>query len=217
MKLKELHESIGKSVADLGVKYMGGNFNCRDHQLTSLKGSPEEIDGAFECSDNELTSLAGAPRKVGGNFLCVSNKLTSLEGAPRKINGTFSCTSNKLTSLKGGPDEVSGIFYCINNKLTSLGGAPKIVGRDFKCNQNHLTSLEGIHLKIQIIDGIAVFNDNPIKSHVLGLLLIDELQKVYLDHKQVQEIINKYLAGSRDVMDCQNELMDAGLDEYAQL
>jgi hypothetical protein len=33
----------------------------------------------------------------------------------------------------------------------------------------------------------------------------------------VQQIINKYLVGSRDVIDCQNELMDAGFDEYAQL
>jgi hypothetical protein len=52
---------------------------------------------------------------------------------------------------------------------------------------------------------------------VLGLLLIDNLTQVILDNREVQGIINDYLATSRDVFDCQNELMDAGLDEYAQL
>jgi hypothetical protein len=88
------------------------------------------------------------------------------------------CRENKLTSLKGGPEEVVYNFNCSSNKLTSLEGAPKSVGGVFNVADNKLTSLEGIHLKISHIGGKANFNNNPITSHVLGLLLIDGLDGV---------------------------------------
>jgi hypothetical protein len=176
MKLHELHESIGRTAADLDFDYDG--------------------DSDFDCYEQRLTSLRGSPNFVAGSFVC---------------------RNNYLTSLKGGPEEVVYNYDCSKNKLTSLEGAPKIIGGYFYCAFNSLTSLEGIHLKISRIDGYANFKKNPIKSHVLGLLLIDGLHKVWFDNENLDEIINKYLKGSRDVFECQNELMDAGLDEYAQL
>jgi hypothetical protein len=164
-----------------------------------------------------LTSLKGAPSEVGGKFSCSNNNLTSLKGAPSEVGGKFYCSDNSLTSLEGSPSKVGGNFYCSHNNLTSLKGAPSEVGGGFSCANNNLTSLEGIHLQISSIAHTGDFSNNPIKSHVLGLLLIDGLQKISLDNTKVEKIINKYLKGSRDVMDCQNELMDAGLDKYAQL
>ncbi len=62
MKLKELFESTGKSVADLNIDYTDRNdFRCNDFDLTSLEGSPKKVTGLFDCSHNELTSLAGGP------------------------------------------------------------------------------------------------------------------------------------------------------------
>ena len=65
---------------------------------------------------------------------------------------------------------------------------------------------------------------NPIKSHVLGLLKIKGLRSVSLDNKEVADIINKYLFGAtgkdpsiRDIVDCQEELMDNDLEDYALL
>jgi hypothetical protein len=52
---------------------------------------------------------------------------------------------------------------------------------------------------------------------VLGLMRIKGLTKVYLDNKQVMDILNKYLKGDRDIIRCQSELLDAGLEEYAKL
>jgi hypothetical protein len=46
---------------------------------------------------------------------------------------------------------------------------------------------------------------------------IKGLTKVYLDNKQVMGILNKYLKGDRDIIKCQSELLDAGLEEYAKL
>ena len=120
-----------------------GNFNCSALDLTSLKGSPQEVGGNFYCSYNYLTSLEGAPQEVGRNFNCNYNKLTSLEGAPQIVGGDFDCQSNQLSSLEGAPQKVGGRFNCSWNQITSLKGSPQRIGSYFWCNNNQLISLEG--------------------------------------------------------------------------
>ena len=61
-----------------------------------------------------------------------------------------------------------------------------------------------------------MFTNNPIESHVLGLLKIKGLQEVRLDDIQLTKIINKYLPLG-DLLDCQEELIEAGYEEFAQL
>ena len=144
-----------KSVADLGIKYEGGDFNCSDTRLTSLKGAPSHVDGYFYCSDNRLVSLVGAPSHVDGSFSCSVNKLTSLKDVHKHIT------------------EIKGKFYAVGN---------------------------------------------PITSHVLGLLLIRGVTRVYLDDKQVEEILNRQLGkGRAGMLQAQEELIEAGLEEFAQL
>ena len=116
---------------------------------------------------------------------------------PMHFNGHFSCSIKKLTSLKGAPSSVSGYFSCYNNKLTSL---------------------HNIHKQIKKIYRYANFIRNPIKSHVLGLLLIKGVTEVKLDNKQVEEILNRYLGkGRAGMLMAQEELIEAGLEEFAQL
>ncbi len=172
----------------------------------------------FSYNNKKLTFLNGlSPSSVVGDFSCHGNKLTSLEGAPTKVGGTFICDKNNLTSLKGAPSSVGDTFYCHSNNITSLEGAPSSIGGEFSCNDNKLTSLHNIHKQIKHIGGIAAFEKNPIKSHVLGLLEIDGLKGVLLDNIKVQRIVNKHLKGDRDVVACQKELIDAGFEDFAQL
>ena len=203
MKLKDLFEGQEKSL--VGMTIQG---------KTDFAG--KKWEGNFICDDKKLTSLEGAPSSISGNFSCYFNQLTSLEDAPSSVSDNFSCYYNQLTSLKGAPSSVGNHFLCHNNQLTSLEGAPSKVGGDFYCNNNKLTSLCNIHKQIKVIGGNFNGTKNPIKSHVLGLLKIKKLQKVYLDNKEVQNIINKYLPEG-DLFVCQQELIDAGYEEYAQL
>lgn len=159
-----------------------------------------------------------------GDFDCTHNpKLKSLEGAPKKVTGHFDCSRNpKLKSLKGSPVEVTGYFRCSDNpELTSLEGAPKEVSDNFHCSRNHkLTSLKGIHKQVTKIDGMIYAFMCPIKSHVLGLLLIKGLTGVELDNQEVEDILNKYLPntrGNKALIECQSELLDANLEDYAEL
>ena len=91
---------------------------------------------------------------------------------------------------------------------------------NFGCYNNQLTSFEGIHKILKSMNGTFYANKNPLKSHVLGLLLVKGCKKVELDNKVVEEVLNRYLPntrGSKAVIEAQSELLDLDLEEFAQL
>lgn len=190
----------------------------------------EKWNGNFYCSGNELTSLEGAPREVDGNFGCINNNLVNLKGGPDVVKGNYRCGDNKLTSLEGAPRTIEqGYFSCADNKrgnLTSLVHAPEMIDGHFNCNGNKITSLKDIHKIIKVMDGNFMAEENPIESHVLGVLLIKGCIGIKLSNSPVEKILNKYLGAVReadksrahkDLIACQSELLDAGFDDYAQL
>lgn len=163
--------------------------------------------------------VTGEAERWPGNFICTNIKLTSLKGSPKVIGGTFDCSSNKLTSIIGGPVEVDSDFHCGFNKLKTLDGAPKVVKRDFLCYSNDLSSLRNIHKIITRIDGCFDCEGNLISSHVLGLLLITGLTEIRSTENLMWiKILNRYVGrGKAGLIECQNELIEAGLEEFAQL
>jgi hypothetical protein len=80
------------SMGRLPVKFerVGGAFIVNRMGLTSLEGSPKEIDAGFFAGDNNLENLLHAPIQVPGHFSITNNPLTSLEGWPEK--GVNQCT-----------------------------------------------------------------------------------------------------------------------------
>jgi hypothetical protein len=200
MKLKELFETAEKSFLSVYGEQPDpghGDFVINNLRLTSLAGMPKVLHGGVSCGTNNLETLYGAPEKVSDKFSCRHNKLTSLKGAPKSVGGYFNCEDNLISSLEGAPNTIAGVFYCSGNKLTSL---------------------KGIHKQIKYIGDFATFDGNPIKSHMLGLLKIDGLRHIYyIDNKPVQNIINKHLKGDKDIFACQEELIEAGFPEFAQL
>jgi hypothetical protein len=142
-----------------------------------------------------------------------------LKGYPFKdpFDGDFFCRAEHLTSLEGCPQVVKGYVNCSNNKLKSLQYCPQIVKGDFYCYSNYLQSLQNIDKYCKQIDGELWAIRNPIKSHVLGVVLIENVAHFIFDHKQAQNIINHHLHTDRDVYLCQDNLIKAGFAEYAQL
>ena len=170
-------------------------------------------------SDNIVFTVEMTGKPWKNDFNCCGYELTTLKGAPSST-GYFNCSYNNLTSLEGAPSSVSGYFNCSDNKLTSLVGASSSVGGNFFCFNNKLTSLHDVHKIIKKMNGALWAENNPIASCVLGVLLIDGCTKLKIDNEHVQNIINKYLPNTRGfsaVIECQSELLDAGLDEYAKL
>ena len=152
--------------------------------------------------------------------LKISGKLITDKTKDEPWPGYFACNDNKLTSLEGAPSSVGGSFSCHNNELTSLEGSPASVGGYFVCHNNQLTSFEGIHKILKSMNGTFYADNNPLKSHVLGLLLVKGCKEVGLDNKVVEEVLNRYLPntrGSKAVIEAQSELLDLDLEEFAQL
>jgi hypothetical protein len=94
-----------------------------------------------------------------------------------------------------------------------------------------LTSLQGIHKIAKNLRHLDI-SGSPITSHILGLLRIPSLKYIWCNaykgddtHNtpeqraaQALRIVAKYINDeSRDVMACQDELIDLGLDDFAQL
>jgi hypothetical protein len=70
------------------------------------------------------------------------------------------------------------------------------------------------------MNGTFYADNNPLKSHVLGLLLVKGCKKVELDNKVVEDVLNRYLPnnrGAKAVIEAQSELLDLDLEEFAQL
>ena len=188
MKVRELLEHM----------LLESTINGDVTSIAQLKNQTDEIDvtGYVNLSNKRLEKLPAKFGKVGGYFSCIGNELTSLEGAPHIVGDNFS----------------SG-----DNKLTSLDGAPHTVGGNFGCSFNQLTSLIGVHKIIKKINGTIWLKNNPITSGGIGLILIEGLTKIDSDLPAFK-VINKYLGqGKKGLLLCQDELIEAGYEEYAQL
>jgi hypothetical protein len=192
--------------------------------VNDLPGYPfdDPYKGDFECYNRQLTSLEGCPKVVNGNFDCYLNNLKSLQYCPQIVKGDFSCSYNKLQSLQYCPQIVNGSFYCYVNNLQSLQYCPQIIKGNFNCSYNKLQSLQNIHKYCKQIDKQLWASNNPIKSHVLGVMLIENIKRVdftmnNIELISIEKIINTHLNTDRDVYICQDTLIKAGYPEYAQL
>ena len=239
-------DSMGLTTLKYCPKKINGEFYCANNSnLESLEGMPQEGVTALVADECDLRSLKGIPVKINGDLSIVKNSnLTSLKGCSEEVSNFFASQCN-LLSLEGFPKVKRDIDISLNQNLTSLKGMNLETVENLFLNGCRLTSLEGIprNIKHLIIDdnpikslkGIHKLIDsiddelilpNSIESNVLGLLKIKKLRKVFLgfsdtteDIKQVVEIINKYLPNptSAQIIDCQNELIEAGFEEYAEL
>lgn len=158
----------------------------------------------------------------GGGFICRENSLLSLRGTPSAVEGQCVVHTNRLISLKYGPEFVLGGFNCAANQLRSLEYAPETIGGDFFCDENPIDSLHNIHKQIKTIGGKLNIGES-VMSNMLGILKIKAVKYVEitgatnpLAHKAVA-IINKHLQEHRNIHECQEEMIEAGLKEYAKL
>ena len=131
--------------------------------------------------------------------------------------GFFVIWCTNLKTLKGSPHTVGGMYQCSNTPITSLEGAPKYVGSIFACDgKPNMKSLSGVDkVIIEIQDQ---FWGRPDSTHILGLLRIKELKYIDLDGRDgpINNIMNKYV-GTGNLIDAQDELIDAGFTEQAKL
>ena len=205
MKLNQLHESpkaLKTVLVAMGVQPTEVvTFNIEGKKVQSLVGSPKKVTKDFNCTLNLLKTLEGGPEEVGGDYDCKLNfNMQSLKGAPTLVGGDFIARGCGLKTLTGGPAEVLGDFIVVKNKIESLAL---------------------IHKSIKKINGIFNAADNPgLTKNLLGLIMISGLTKIVLDNKEIAGIMNRHLKAESKklaMLKCQQELIEAGFEEAAQL
>jgi len=149
-----------------------------------------------------------------------------------KVNCANSCGIADTHNLRVQFGKIYKDFWCNKTNITDFKGFPSIIGGNLIIENNeHLKSFKNIHKVILKIGGSGLHMvDTPVESNILGLLLIDGLSKIYhlhtgssntekkSDRVRAIVIINKHLGrGKAGVIDAQNEMIDAGLDAFAEL
>lgn len=150
-------------------------------------------------------------------------ELTTLEGMPAHIAGNLNATGNNLSNCVG-CGEVGGLIFVDGNKrLTSLEGCPQIIHRGIYADACNIDNLHDIHRIIKRFNGRGHFDlsYNPIKSSILGLMLIhfdNPGSQMFPFDKDVVNIIYKWMNnGRRGVLGAQRELLELGYEELARL
>lgn len=119
----------------LPVKFsiVNGTFDCSNHILDSIEGSPDYVSGDFWCTYNRLKDLTGGPTKVEGNYQCYTNRdMQSLKGVAKIINGELACYECNIKTFDYLPEFIgSRIILSYNQnlpvlKLLSINGLKNI-------------------------------------------------------------------------------------------
>lgn len=179
----------------------------------------------------------------GREFDCYLRQTPHGLGFPYKISqvddgGFMIPKDSKISTFYNFPDYVgNGITMQRTPNIKSTEFITKNIGNSISLVETGITSFANVHKHIKEV-GI---NSNwkpsisiPLetKSALLGFLLIKGLKLIwedwYYDNKDLMKpkyqplknaafIVQKHLAGDRDVLECQEELIKAGLKEYARL
>jgi len=176
---------------------------------------------------NTFKKLTVRFRKVTGDFGLTSCKnLISLEGCPEEVTGDFAFYQNKqLTSVKYMPKKIGGDLRGFgNSNIVSLEGFGDVGGEIIISSCTKLASIKEIKKATSLdISGCPLITNMLYLFKIKGLTHVTVWSKYIsqTDHERkmerLQEILNKHLSGGRDIMECQEELIEAGLEEYAHL
>lgn len=205
------------------------------------------VRGDFNLSGSDYTSLKGCPTLVTKNFILFKcDKLKSFDYFPKEIKGLTSFSEMKISSFKGLSDTKFGTDLDITkfDNITSLEGLPEDMSEtrlEFRFLDN-LKSLKGIPKKVKsLLIGIedlpsldylpesAVYLNLMYLAKVtnyLKILTVKNLNRVNIllrnspdgvdNSTKLTDIINKHIK-TGDVIECQEELIEAGLKQYARM
>jgi hypothetical protein len=231
MRYRELYESVDnqrtlESLPSYAEMLDSKEFHFPQTGVTSLYGSPQEVDEFIAC-DNKLTTLQYGPRYVTGMFNCSDNRLESFEYGPTEVE-MFFCKGNPIKTLKGSPQLVHGTFLIADteNTLQSYEGAPTIIGLRCRIPVIGNGSLSGLNKFFPEIGEKLTLIPKPGQkvTNILSVFMIKGLKRLSIDtdkeeYDEVNDILNRALAvgGRKGMMLAQAELVQNGYEDLAQL
>lgn len=231
MRLTEVAVDPKTKIENLIKRYKLKNCTINDDLLV-------DVDGSISFYHNTFTKLPIPFGHVKGSFLLHScEKLITLEGTPQQVDKNFIITNSPLLmSLEHGPTRVDGSYGIVKGKLKNLEHVPTVIGEDFYIQeQGLLTSLKGCPKQVGGYFSLFDCRNLPeldylpesIKGtfntywchkirNVLKIFNIKGVKEFSCKEEKVKIILNKYLP-TRDMLNCQDELIEAGLEQYAEI
>jgi hypothetical protein len=212
MKLNEIKQKT--DIASICKQYHITNYVINDDGSIDVKENVSFFQKPF-------TKFPVKFGRVTGNFCCGESNITSLEDGPSWVGGkflSFSCPN--LRNLKGAPKWVGEVFNVGNcENLMSIEDAPPFVGDYINLNAcRSITKFEGFEkMNNSPYSTSTLFMKNVPISNLLAIFRLKGLQNINSEHDELDKIVNKHLAGDRDIMECQDELIEAGFKRYANL
>ena len=139
--------------------------------------------------------------------------------------------SKNIRSFKNFPEfigvkQTMGTMKVLNftqdNKISSLEGFPQTTEGDLNLRWLSHVNFSKCNKFMETVNGTVAINDSYV-GPILSFLLVKKLKTLDLaqspsDHALVAEqIFNKHLRGDKEILECKEELMNAGFKEYAKL
>ncbi len=226
--LNEQHQFLSTK-QDIDDWFRDYNHDTEDTHLHYKINSDMSVDvqGYVNLNDTELQHIPINFNHIQGDFSCDDNNLTSLFGCPKAVTGSFYCHGNKLTTLEHGPTQVGRTYDCSNNPLLSLDHAPSIIHQALYCTDlNSNISFSNVHKIFSNVGRVQI----PMKPHkgLIMWILIPQIRNISLYTQQtltpeldktryaINNILNKHIK-TKDILACQEELIDAGFADWAKL
>lgn len=162
--------------------------------------------------------------KVNGNFELISNSITSLEGCPKEVAGDCYIrlvNGTKISLFEGCPQKVEKVFKFFDkyNEYHSLEGICRSA-HTYRLWADGLTSYHNVH---KYIDSFSLFEmTEHVTECLLGFVLVKtpgSLIRSYRDDPldRAIAIVDKYTNEYHEVLECQEELIENGLKQFAKL
>jgi len=185
-----------------------GKLNCKQFAVSSF---PE----CFPLHDN--TNFRKFPCQFGHiseSFFAGDCDLYSLKGAPISVARKFSVSNNKnITSLDYLPEN-AGKYILRGTSITSFHGINKIVKQINKTNDDFDNFVLPFSTKECLLGFFLIAGCNDIGYS--STAPDSELQR-YSECIKAINIVGRHLREQGDMLECQEELITNGLNNYAKL
>jgi hypothetical protein len=180
---------------DLYTRYINCVIELENKAIKRLKKPIDEL----KIIGQSISSLSELELPDECRAITIKNtNIRNLIALPKQINSFIRIENNKQLSSLEGISEYNGAILILNN--------PKI------------DNLHNIHKLIKSMTRDFYFDDE-IKLSVLGLILIPGIREIisYGDKTaDVAKILSKHIK-SKDILECQEELITNGYRDYAKL
>lgn len=201
------------------------SISIHETEFTTLRGI-EGVDNQMDDFDifieglDSLSNLDFLPKTIA-NLHVQSCGITDIGDSGTKIRKLLINQCDNLVEIRNCPNLVDSLILRNNENLSKLTMLPRKLKNFMTSYSKSLHSLEGIQDLTPELEAITIVK-TPITSNILGLLFIPGFTTISGWDNRVElakalQLMQKTIDDKKSPFDCQNEMIDAKLDNLAEI